>query len=69
VADVRRAKDFYEEGLGLPVKKAFGNKFIVFSGGGRTSDLGVYRREALAKDAAGANGRRRLPRLQHDAHR
>jgi uncharacterized protein len=52
VADMRRAKEFYEEGLGLPVKKAFGNKFVMFSGEGGTSDLGVYKREALAKDAA-----------------
>ena len=52
VADVRRTRGFYEEGLGLPVKKAFGNKFLMFSGEGETSDLGVYKREALAKDAA-----------------
>ncbi len=52
VADVRRAKDFYEEGLGLPVKKAFGSKFVMFRGEGGTSDLGIYKREALAKDAA-----------------
>ena len=52
VADMRRAKDFYREGLGLPIKKAFGNKFVMFSGEGETSDLGMYKREALAKDAA-----------------
>jgi catechol 2,3-dioxygenase-like lactoylglutathione lyase family enzyme len=52
VADMRRAKDFYRDGLGLPVKKAFGNKFIMFSGEGETSDLGMYKREALAQDAA-----------------
>jgi predicted enzyme related to lactoylglutathione lyase len=52
VEDMRRAKEFYEEGLGLPVKKAFGNKFVMFSGEGGTSDLGMYKREALAKDAA-----------------
>ncbi|HKO28458.1 MAG TPA: VOC family protein [Solirubrobacteraceae bacterium] len=52
VADMRRAKAFYEEGLGLPVKKAFGTKFVMFSGEGGTSDLGMYKREALAKDAA-----------------
>jgi uncharacterized protein len=52
VADMRRAKAFYEDGLGLPVKKAFGSKFVMFSGEGGTSDLGMYRREALAKDAA-----------------
>jgi predicted enzyme related to lactoylglutathione lyase len=52
VADMKRAKEFYEEGLRLPVKKAFGNKFVMFSGEGGTSDLGMYKREALAKDAA-----------------
>ena len=52
VADMRRAKDFYKEGLGLPVKKAFGSKFVMFSGEDGTSDLGMYRREALADDAA-----------------
>jgi uncharacterized protein len=52
VADMRRAKDFYKDGLGLPVKKAFGNKFVMFSGEGETSDLGMYKREALAQDAA-----------------
>jgi uncharacterized protein len=52
VADMRRAKEFYEKGLGLPVKKAFGNKFVMFSGAGATSDLGMYKREALARDAA-----------------
>ncbi|MGN6167454.1 MAG: VOC family protein [Solirubrobacteraceae bacterium] len=52
VADMRRTKEFYEQGLGLPVKKAFGNKFVMFRGEGGTSDLGMYKREALAKDAA-----------------
>jgi catechol 2,3-dioxygenase-like lactoylglutathione lyase family enzyme len=52
VADMRRAREFYEDGLGLPVKKAFGTKFVMFSGEGGTSDLGMYKREALAKDAA-----------------
>lgn len=52
VADMKRAKQFYEEGVGLPVKKAFGTKFVMFAGEGGTSDLGMYKREALAKDAA-----------------
>jgi catechol 2,3-dioxygenase-like lactoylglutathione lyase family enzyme len=52
VADMARAKRFYEEGLGLPVKKAFGNKFVMFSGEGGGSGLGMYKREALAHDAA-----------------
>jgi hypothetical protein len=49
---MKRAKEFYEHGLGLPVKKAFGTKFVMFSGEGGTSDLGMYKREALARDAA-----------------
>lgn len=52
VRDMKRAKRFYEEGLGLPVKKAFANKFVTFSGEDGTSDLGMYKREALADDAA-----------------
>jgi catechol 2,3-dioxygenase-like lactoylglutathione lyase family enzyme len=52
VADMKRAKEFYREGLGLAVKKAFGNKFVMFSGEGGCSDLGMYKREALAQDAA-----------------
>jgi uncharacterized protein len=52
VADMRRTRDFYEKALGLPVKKAFGTKFLMFSGEGGTSDLGVYKRASLAKDAA-----------------
>jgi catechol 2,3-dioxygenase-like lactoylglutathione lyase family enzyme len=52
VADMQRAKEFYADGLGLPVKKAFGSKFVMFSGEAGTSDLGVYKREALARDAA-----------------
>jgi catechol 2,3-dioxygenase-like lactoylglutathione lyase family enzyme len=51
VADMRRAKEFYGDGLGLPVKKDY-RKFVMFSGGDGTSDLGMYRREALADDAA-----------------
>ena len=52
VADIKRAKEFYKDGLGLPVKKAYGNKFVMFSGTDGTSDLGMYKREALADDAA-----------------
>ena len=52
VADMKRAKEFYKDGIGLPVKKAFGNKFVMFGGDDGTSDLGMYKREALAKDAA-----------------
>jgi catechol 2,3-dioxygenase-like lactoylglutathione lyase family enzyme len=52
VADMKRSKEFYKDGIGLPVKKAFGNKFVMFEGQGGTSDLGMYKREALAEDAA-----------------
>jgi catechol 2,3-dioxygenase-like lactoylglutathione lyase family enzyme len=52
VADMKRSKAFYKNGLGLPVKKAFGNKFVMFSGQDIHSDLGMYKREALADDAA-----------------
>jgi catechol 2,3-dioxygenase-like lactoylglutathione lyase family enzyme len=51
VADMKRAKEFYRDGLGLPVKKDY-RKFVMFSGEDGTSDLGMYQREALADDAA-----------------
>ena len=49
VADIKRARTFYEEGLGLPVKKSY-RKFVMSSGGDGASDLGLYTREALADD-------------------
>jgi catechol 2,3-dioxygenase-like lactoylglutathione lyase family enzyme len=52
VADMKRSKEFYKNGIGLPVKKSFGNKFVMFEGQDGTSDLGMYQREALARDAA-----------------
>lgn len=52
VADMKQAKEFYKDGLGLPVKKAFGNKFVMFGADDGTSDLGMYKRAALADDAA-----------------
>jgi catechol 2,3-dioxygenase-like lactoylglutathione lyase family enzyme len=52
VADMKRSRRFYEETVGLPVKKAFGSKFVMFEGCDGTSDLGMYKREALADDAA-----------------
>jgi catechol 2,3-dioxygenase-like lactoylglutathione lyase family enzyme len=52
VADMKLAKQFYKDAIGLPVKKAFGNKFVMFEGQDGTSDLGMYKREALADDAA-----------------
>jgi catechol 2,3-dioxygenase-like lactoylglutathione lyase family enzyme len=51
VADMARAKAFYRDGLGLPVKKDY-RKFVMFSGDEGASDIGVYKREALAADAA-----------------
>jgi catechol 2,3-dioxygenase-like lactoylglutathione lyase family enzyme len=51
VTDMKRAKEFYKEGLGLPVKKDY-RKFVMFGGEDGTSDLGVYKRTALAEDAA-----------------
>jgi uncharacterized protein len=52
VADMKQAKEFYKDGLGLPVKKAFGNKFVMFGADDGTSALGMYKRAALAGDAA-----------------
>jgi catechol 2,3-dioxygenase-like lactoylglutathione lyase family enzyme len=51
VADMDRAKAFYRDALGLPVKKDY-RKFVMFEGVDGTSPLGMYRREALADDAA-----------------
>ncbi len=51
VADMQRAKEFYKDGLGVPVKKDY-RKFVMFDGGAGVSGLGMYRREALADDAA-----------------
>jgi catechol 2,3-dioxygenase-like lactoylglutathione lyase family enzyme len=51
VADMKRAKQFYREGLGLSVKKDY-RKFVSFSGGDGTSDLAMYKWDALADDAA-----------------
>jgi catechol 2,3-dioxygenase-like lactoylglutathione lyase family enzyme len=51
VADMKRAKRFYRDGLGLEVKKDY-RRFVMFSGGDDSSDLGMYERGALADDAA-----------------
>jgi catechol 2,3-dioxygenase-like lactoylglutathione lyase family enzyme len=50
VADMKRAKQFYEDGLGNPTKKDY-SKFVSFDGGGRTPDLAMYKWQALADDA------------------
>lgn len=52
VADMKRSKEFYADAICLPVKKAFGNKFVMFEGQDGASDLGMYKRDALAEDAA-----------------
>ena len=49
VADIKRAKAFYEA-LGFPVDKSYG-KFVSFAPEG-SSGLGLYRWDDLAKDAA-----------------
>jgi uncharacterized protein len=51
VADMKAAKGFYKDGLGLPMEKDY-RKFVMFSGVDGTSDLGMYKRDALADDAA-----------------
>jgi uncharacterized glyoxalase superfamily protein PhnB len=48
VADIKRAKAFYEA-LGFPVDKSYG-KFVSFNPAG-SSGLGLYRWDDLAKDA------------------
>jgi hypothetical protein len=50
VADMKRAKQFYKDGLGNPTKKAY-SKFVSFDGGDGTPDLGMYQWDALADDA------------------
>jgi catechol 2,3-dioxygenase-like lactoylglutathione lyase family enzyme len=50
VADMKRAKEFYAERLGLPIKKDY-SKFVSFDGGEGRPDLALYKWEALAKDA------------------
>jgi len=52
VADMKRSRRFYEDAVGLPVKKAFGSRCVMFEGRDGTSELGMYKREALADDAA-----------------
>jgi catechol 2,3-dioxygenase-like lactoylglutathione lyase family enzyme len=50
VADMKRAKQFYEDGLGNPTKKDY-SKFVSFDGGDGTPDLAMYKWDALADDA------------------
>ncbi len=50
VADMKRAKQFYKDGLGNPTKKDY-SKFVSFDGDEGTPDLAMYTWDALAKDA------------------
>jgi catechol 2,3-dioxygenase-like lactoylglutathione lyase family enzyme len=50
VADMKRAKQFYAEGLGNATKKDY-SKFVSFEGDG-APDLAMYKWDALADDAA-----------------
>src|SRR3954465_14846262 len=50
VADMKRAKRFYADGLGNPTKKDY-SKFVSFDGGDGAPDLALYRWDALAADA------------------
>ena len=50
VADMKRSRRFYEEGLGNPTKKAY-SKFVQFDGGDGTPDFSMYNWDALADDA------------------
>jgi len=50
VQDVKRTRQFYGEGLGLPVDKAY-SRFVSFKPGNGSSTLALYRWGALADDA------------------
>ena len=62
VADMKASKAFYVE-RGLKVAKSYGSKYIEFEAPADAVKLGLYRRGALAKDAAVApdgNGSHRI---------
>ena len=50
VADMKRSKKIYAEGLGCPVEQDY-PQFISFKLGDGSTALGLYPREALAADA------------------
>ena len=50
VADMKRAKQFYKDGLGNATKKDY-SKFVSFDGGDGAPDLAMYKWDALADDA------------------
>jgi uncharacterized protein len=47
---MKRAKQFYVDGLGNRTKKDY-SKFVSFDGGDGTPDLSMYKWDALADDA------------------
>jgi uncharacterized protein len=51
VGDMKRAKQFYADGLGNATKKDY-SKFVSFDGGDGTPDLAMYKWDALADDAS-----------------
>ena len=68
VDDMKRAKQFYEDGLGNSTKKSYA-KFVSFDGGTGAPDLAMYKWDALADDAdvpAAGNGFRGF-RISHRA--
>jgi predicted enzyme related to lactoylglutathione lyase len=50
VRDLNRAKQFYSEGLGWPIRQDYG-EWVSFSLGDGSSALGLYSWDALADDA------------------
>ena len=50
VAEMKRAKEFYADGLGSRTKKDY-SRFVSFDGGDGTPDLSMYKWDALADDA------------------
>jgi len=50
VRDLKRAKQFYSEGLGWPIQQEYA-EWVSFSLNGGSSALGLYSRDALAGDA------------------
>jgi uncharacterized protein len=51
VQDMKLTRQFYSEGLGCPVDKSYGSKFVSFKLGSGSSTLALYTRQALADDA------------------
>jgi uncharacterized glyoxalase superfamily protein PhnB len=51
VQDMKLTRQFYSEGLGCPVDKSYGSKFVSFKLGNGSSTLALYTRQALADDS------------------